>query len=93
MQTYTTASHRLIQGYGFKWNCYSESTSLLKWTEVSISDKIDMINKVIIYCKRIPLPAIDLSKVMDFNGTVTMNLHQLWEKLWYSHFINEYFTI
>ena len=54
-----------------------------------------MTNRVIAYCKTIqkpiPRPAIELSKVMDFNDTVTMDLHQLGEKLWYLHFIDKCF--
>ena len=46
-----------------------------------------MINKVIAYCKLYKnsyqgQPAIDLSKVIDVNDTVTMDLlHQLWKKI------------
>ena len=40
--------------------------------------------------KPVPPPAIRLSKAMDFIDTVAMDLHQLGEKLWYLHFIDEF---
>ena len=70
--------------------------NLFKRVGMSVSDETDMINKVATHCytcklykKSVPQLAVGLSKTMNFNDIVAMDLCQLRERL-YRHFIVEF---
>ena len=71
--------------------------NLFQQAGLLISDKSDMINKVFIhsntcklYKKTFTMTSVGLSKTMSFNDTVTMNPHQLGQRLWYLQVIDEF---
>ena len=70
--------------------------NLFKRIGTSVSDEID-INKVVTHCstckpykKPLPQPIVGLSKAIDFNDIVAMDLRQLRERFRYLHFIVEF---